>query len=214
MHEQESGDSNKHSKMNVTRFILENMAARVIGTKIPPYFLFNDSRVRIVDSDDYHSLNSKTDEELADIVRTNALGVPMYMPLELRVPGGEWWLLPVEPLISVTGRNTITKRHVSKGRIRGSIKERWTQDDYSVKISGVLMNYEEKAYPKADVTRLKNICENAIAEVRSPLFEIFSINRIVIESYNMPFTSGIENQAYDIEACSDDIYKLLLRRDE
>lgn len=196
----------------VTRFILENILARVTGTKLPPYWLLDKNVINSVDSSAYNDFSKKTDEELADDIRTNALGIPMVMPLEISVDGGEWWLLPVEPIISVTGSNIIVKRQVSKGRIRGSIKERWTQDDYKIKISGIFINNESEAYPKEDVTRLKSFCEAAKVNVRCPLFEIFSINQIVVEGYDFPFTSGKTNQAYTIDAVSDDIYKLLLKR--
>lgn len=196
----------------VTRFILENILARTTGVKIPPYWLFNQTTINQIDSSEYYDFSKKTDQELAEAIRTNALGVPMLMPLEMSVDGGDWWLLPVEPLISVTGSNVLVKRQVSKGKVRGSIKERWTQDDYKVKISGILINNDKNAYPKEDVTKLKNFCEAAKVNVRSPLFEIFSINQIVIENYDFPFTSGQDNQAYSIDAVSDDIYKLLLKR--
>lgn len=42
-------------------------------------------------------------------------------------------------MISLNGQNILTRRHVSKGTIKGSIKERWTQDDYSVRIEGILL---------------------------------------------------------------------------
>lgn len=196
----------------VTRFILENILARTIGLKVPPYWLFNKTSINSVDSSTFDDFRKKTDEELAEDIRTNALGVPMLMPLEMSVDSGDWWLLPVEPLVSVTGSNVLVKRQVSKGNVRGSIKERWTQDDYKVKISGILINNDKNAYPKEDVTKLKNFCESAKVNVRSPLFEIFSINQIVIENYDFPFTSGQDDQAYNIDAVSDDIYKLLLKR--
>lgn len=196
----------------ITRFILENILARTTGVKIPPYWLFNKTVINQIDSSEYYDFSKKTDEELAEEIRTNALGVPMLMPLEMSVDGGDWWLLPVEPLVSVTGSNVLVKRQVSKGKVRGSIKERWTQDDYKVKISGILINNEKNAYPKEDVTKLKNFCESAKVNVRSPLLEIYSINQIVIDNYDFPFTSGQDNQAYSIDAVSDDIYKLLLKR--
>lgn len=196
----------------VTRFILENILARTTGIKIPPYWLFNQTVINQIDSSEYYDFSQKTDEELAEDIRTNALGVPMLMPLEMSVDGSDWWMLPVEPLVSVTGSNVLVKRQVSKGNVRGSIKERWTQDDYKVKISGILINNDKNAYPKADVIKLKNFCESAKVNVRSPFFEIFSINQIVIENYDFPFTSGQDNQAYSIDAVSDDIYKLLLKR--
>ena len=149
--------------MNTTRFLLENMALRVTGGKVPPYWLMGKTVLREVDNNDFGGLRGMTDEELEDIVRTNALGIPMVMPLSLRldVEGAEEWLLPEEPMISITGQNIITRRHVSKGRLRGSIKERWTQDDYTVKVEGLLLGRDGR-YPKNDVERLRRESESTL----------------------------------------------------
>ena len=199
--------------MNTTRFLLENMALRVTGGKVPPYWLMGKTVLREVDNNDFGGLRGMTDEELEDIVRTNALGIPMVMPLSLRldVEGAEEWLLPEEPMISITGQNIITRRHVSKGRLRGSIKERWTQDDYTVRVEGLLLGRDGR-YPKNDVERLRRYCEAGKVKVLCPLLEIFGITQIAIESWDIPFTSGTTNQNYEITAYSDDIYKLLIAR--
>ena len=199
--------------MNTTRFLLENIALRVTGGKVPPYWLMGKTVLREVDNNDFGGLRGMTDEELEDIVQTNALGIPMVMPLSLRldVEGAEEWLLPEEPMISITGQNIITRRHVSKGRLRGSIKERWTQDDYTVKVEGLLLGRDGR-YPKNDVERLRRYCEAGKVKVLCPLLEIFGITQIAIESWNIPFTSGTTNQNYEITAYSDDIYKLLIAR--
>ena len=199
--------------MSVSKFILGNIAARTVGLKVPPYWLFKHPVVG-QDSGEYTDLMKLDDAELEDIVRTNALGVAMRFPLEVQPEGGEWWLLPVEPLITITGKNIIVRRQVSKGKIRGSIKERWTQDDYQIKIEGALINLTQNDYPRKDVQKLKSICESAKLKVRCPLFELYSINQIVVESYEFPFTAGVQNQAYSISAYSDDTYKLLLKRSD
>jgi hypothetical protein len=198
--------------MSVSKFILGNIAARTIGLKVPPYWLFNQPVVTRQDPSEYDELMMLEESELEDMVRTNALGVPMRFPLEISLVDQEdWWLVPIEPLITLTGRNIIVRRQVSKGKIRGSIKERWTQDDYQVKIEGALMDLKRDDYPRDDVQKLRNFCEAAKLKVRCPLFEIFSINQIVVESYDFPFTKGIQNQQYTINAYSDDTYKLLLK---
>ena len=105
-----------------------------------------------------------------------------------------------------------SKRTVSKGRVRGTVKERWTQDDYALDIDGVLMS--QGGYPSADVARLRRMCEAGRLQARCPLLEIFSISQIVVESWSFPFTSGPKNQAYRISASSDDIFKLLLTKQD
>lgn len=209
------------------RFILQNLALRAMGlTKVPPYWLFREnnfhgvnlgymSAAKTIPDSSGFDVETMSDAELEDVVRTNATGVPMVLPLrfQLEESGAQEWLFPMEPMISVNGQNILVRRNVSKGKIRGSIKERWTQDDYSVRIEGILMGLDGK-YPEADVAKLRSFCEAGHVKALNPLLEIFGISQLAIESWDIPFTSGTINQNYTIQAYSDDIYKLLLSRDD
>lgn len=209
------------------RFILQNLALRAMGlTKVPPYWLFREnnfhgvnlgyiSAAKTIPDSSGFDVETMSDAELEDVVRTNATGVPMVLPLrfQLEESGTEEWLFPMEPMISLNGQNILVRRNVSKGRIKGSIKERWTQDDYSVRIEGILLGTDGK-YPDADVAKLRSFCEAGHVKALNPLLEIFGISQLAIESWDIPFTSGTINQNYTIQAYSDDIYKLLLSRDD
>ena len=209
------------------RFILQNLALRAMGlTKVPPYWLFREnnfhgvnlgymSAAKTIPDSSGFDVETMSDAELEDMVRTNATGVPMVLPLrfQLEESGAQEWLFPMEPMISVNGQNILVRRNVSKGKIRGSIKERWTQDDYSVRIEGILMGMDGK-YPEADVAKLRSFCEAGHVKALNPLLEIFGISQLAIESWDIPFTSGTINQNYTIQAYRDDIYKLLLSRDD
>lgn len=209
------------------RFILQNLALQAMGlTKVPPYWLFREnnfhgvnlgymSAAKTIPDSSGFDVETMSDAELEDVVRTNATGVPMVLPLrfQLEESGAQEWLFPMEPMISVNGQNILVRRNVSKGKIRGSIKERWTQDDYSVRIEGILMGMDGK-YPEADVAKLRSFCEAGHVKALNPLLEIFGISQLAIESWDIPFTSGTINQNYTIQAYSDDIYKLLLSRDD
>lgn len=209
------------------RFILQNLALRAMGlTKVPPYWLFREnnfhgvnlgymSAAKTIPDSSGFDVETMSDAELEDVVRTNATGVPMVLPLrfQLEESGAQEWHFPMEPMISVNGQNILVRRNVSKGKIRGSIKERWTQDDYSVRIEGILMGMDGK-YPEADVAKLRSFCEAGHVKALNPLLEIFGISQLAIESWDIPFTSGTINQNYTIQAYSDDIYKLLLSRDD
>ena len=159
------------------------------------------------------SIENLTDDQLAELLVTNAKGVPMVFPLYLAVEGGPWWLLPYEPQVTIQGSNVLVKKQVSKGAVRGTIKERWSQGDYRISISGILMG-EGNKYPADDVKQLRSFCEAGKVLVKSPQMELFSINQIVVEDWALPFTAGQANQAYTITAVSDDIYKLLLRNED
>lgn len=129
----------------------------------------------------------------------------------------EWWHFPLEPLVSITGKNNIVKRNVLKtevaGRYRGTVKELWSQDDFSVSIAGVVIGTDGK-YPKLLIEQLRTYCETRKRlEVKGDIFNVFNIHYLAIEDYQFPFTKGIENQSYTIKAVSDDFNKeaLLLK---
>lgn len=197
--------------MSEYRIILEDLY-RKMRRVMPPYFAFNAPSRAGVDPDGYR-LEELTDAQLEEIIVANAIGVPMVLPLYFKLEGEDWWLLPYEPQISLQGTNIITKKQVSKGAVRGTIKERWSQGDYQVNISGILIGADGR-YPEDDVKKLRSYMEAGKVLVKSPLLELFSINQVVVESWNIPFTAGQANQAYTVAALSDDIYKLLLRRED
>ncbi|MFQ9810657.1 MAG: hypothetical protein ACLRYB_14905 [Segatella copri] len=70
------------------RFILQNLALRAMGlTKIPPYWLFREnnfhgvnlgylSAAKTIPESSGFDVDKMTDEELADVVRTNARESP------------------------------------------------------------------------------------------------------------------------------------------
>lgn len=145
-------------------------------------------------------------------------GTPQVMPLKIKLSSEDenaWWLLPCECLISVNSKNILAKRNVAKSKLRGSIKERWAQDDYSISIQGLFTKKDSYEYPEADLKKLRNYCEaRETIDVLCPLFEIFKITRMVIESYDIPHTKGEENQNWTIQALSDDDWNLLLTIDD
>lgn len=192
--------------------VIHRMATRLV---VPPPFLARP-RAEAQGADEeaarQHSFERLSEGEQVDLLRHNALGLPMVFPLSLRLPeaGERDWLLPYEPMITISGKQVITKRQVAKGKTRGSIKERWTLDDYAVRIEGILIGEGDK-YPADDVRRLRKYCEAGELIASSPLLELFGITRIVVESWEIPHTSGERNQNYSLSCVSDDTYKLLLR---
>lgn len=130
-------------------------------------------------------------------------------PVAFNIAGG-MWTLPIDPLISVSNKNVIKRRYVSKSKMRGSIKECWSQDDCEVTIAGVIIGAD--GGDCADkVSKLREICEKAEAVeiVCEYLNTTFGISRIAVESCDFPFTKGMENQSFTIKAYSDDGYELL-----
>ena len=130
-----------------------------------------------------------------------------------------WWTFPFDPVVSVSGKNIIVRRNVLKqnnedNTRRGSVKEGWSQDDYEVNIAGVLMDVNGEL-PEDDLRQLRRYCEaRKVIEVESDLFCLFNINRLAVESFELPFTKGKENQMYAIKAYSDDTFDLLIKEEK
>ena len=146
-----------------------------------------------------------------------------FFPLSLSIDGGKtYFRLPYEPLISISGKNVIAKRRVSKWnsestkQLTGTIKERWSQDDYEITITGVLIGSllrgnMEDCFPKDDFQKLRNILTHAKqVKVNCAPLELLGINNIVIDDFSLPFTKGENVQAYEIKACYDFSYNLLM----
>jgi hypothetical protein len=145
-----------------------------------------------------------------------------FFPLSFSLtPNGQKYLLPYETMISINGKNQVVKRSVAKGnKVPGKIKERWSQDDYDITITGVLIgDYEmgtiENCYPISDFRKLKDFVTvpKAIYVFCEPL-QLLGINKIVIEDFSFPFTKGENVQAYEIKAVSDFDYVLILKLNE
>lgn len=138
-----------------------------------------------------------------------------FFPLTLSVDGSEAFTLPYEPLISIEGKNNIVKRSVLKyneqfsGSTFGTVKERWSMDDYKITITGALFGTSEigtyeSTYPREDFERLKNfLLQGKEIKVMSLPFELLGISYIAIEDFSFPFTKGENVQAYVIKAISD-----------
>lgn len=137
--------------------------------------------------------------------------VSMVMPLWIGLRDDPEWKLPVEPLISIQGRNVIVKRNVAKSLYRGTIKERWAEDDFSISIQGSFVHQDMDTYPEADVQRLMYyVNQKQSLYVKNELLAMLGINQIVIESYALPFSKGENVQNYSINAFSDDTYNLFI----
>lgn len=159
--------------------------------------------------------------DLPDPVEYTQFGTPQVAPLKMKLSSqtvNDWWLFPVEPLISIDGENVLIRRNVSKmpqgmTRRRGTIKERWAQGDYSITIEGLFTdNSTDAKFPDGARMMLLAFCEaREPIDVQCPLFTNLGITRIAIEKWNLPFTKGTENQSYRINAFSDDDWDLLIK---
>lgn len=138
---------------------------------------------------------------------------PQILPLQFKLSTeSDWWLFPIEPLISIEAKNEIATRNVAKKRDGyGSVKEYWTKGDYKITISGLFTNAVAEAFPNEDLQQLYKYCETPEpVEVKNTLLLELGVTHIVVESYALPFTKGNENQRFSISAVSDKNYDLFI----
>lgn len=146
-----------------------------------------------------------------------------FFPLSLSIDKGKtWFLLPYEPMITISSKNNVVKRNVAKQdpnkdqSFQGTIKERWSRDDYQIQITGYLMGAMLKGsvkdcFPIDDFQNLVEVLTSSSSiKVKCPPLEQLKINYLVIEDFSFPFTKGENVQAYNIKAVSDFSYELLI----
>lgn len=125
--------------------------------------------------------------------------------------GREKFLLPFEPLVSISGKNVIARRKVAKSDGKGTVKERWSRDDYEVTIQGVMTSADLSKYPSDYIRKLVALFDERRAiEVEQGVLEVFGIRYLAIESASFPHTKGLDNQNYEIKAYSDNPVNLLI----
>lgn len=144
-----------------------------------------------------------------------------FFPLQFKTSKEkQYWLFPWEPMINIEAKTKITKRYVAKqgAGLIGSIKERWSTDDYYITITGAffgdkMLGKPAQTYPRIEMEKLRDylLSAEAIQVLCEPL-QILNINKIVIESVSFPFTKGENVQAYEIRAISDFPYDLIYKR--
>lgn len=139
--------------------------------------------------------------------------VVVQCPVTLTVEG-ERLRLPIDPVMSVSGKNIIVRRNVAKGGVvRGTIKESWREDDWAVKIGGVLRSDATRRVEQY-VNQLAAICQSGktVGVECDYLRECFGITRMVVESYDFQHTKGMDAQSYALTGYSDDSYTLLIEK--
>lgn len=137
-----------------------------------------------------------------------AQGVVIRCPLSMAVDGvGHQF--PLEPLVSVFGKNTVIRNHVLKGRSKGTVKEYWSADDYRIEIKGIIVGDNPDRLPVVEMDKIRFFCEARKAiEVSSPFLTLYGIQFLAIEDFEFVHTPGYNNQAYIIKAFSDEPFEL------
>lgn len=110
-------------------------------------------------------------------------------------------------IIEVTQAKNIVKTKIQGRDV--SVKEHVSDDDYIINIRGIIQSAdknEQNKYPLELSQNLITICKAKRSLVVTSTFlnEVFEIEDIVIERYNIPQIEGVRNQqAFSITASSD-----------
>lgn len=171
------------------------MKQPITGFALPP-FVFSGKSVVIID-------------------KRGGLNVDGYsaagqqFPCTFVADGLDDFTFPIEPIIGLSFKNIVTKRTVSKGSQRGTVKERWTQDDVEVSIAGVFIGKDGR-YP-TEVSRLRAFFnQHKAVQVFCDYLNQHDINYLALEDLELPHTKGVDNQSYSIKATSDNVFQLLI----
>jgi len=191
-------------------YILNKILRPHVLPPLPPFIKSNPATIAKAGSIDADSLETT----VGDKIEQTIFGTPQVVPLKVKLKSeSDWWLFPVEPLISIDGKSILIKRNVAKKKGRGSIKEYWTEDDWVINVQGTLTNPGTENFPDADLKQLIKYCTaTEPLDVACPALERLGITRIVIEDRSLPFTKGPENQNFSFKAYSDDDWELLIKR--
>ena len=141
--------------------------------------------------------------------------VIQHFPLSFYMPltgcGESKFTFPIEPLISISSKNVIIKRKPAKSTMRGTIKERWGEDDFLINIEGSFVHPDLHTYPAEDVATLMEFFGmKRPFRVTNELLLLLGINQIMIESHSFPFSKGENVQNYNITAISDNTFELFI----
>lgn len=171
--------------------------SRALGMAIPPYLPPRQVTVQISEG-----VPETSREHIAPLTQ-----FPFKLKFENEPEG---FLLPIDPIVSVSGGNKIVRRYIQSAK-KGSVKEFFAIDDYRITVAGLLCS-DANATVEEYAKRLKTYLESSESlQVQCTLLnEVFEIFSIVVESYEFPFTTGEEYQQFSFTAYSDESLELFV----
>jgi hypothetical protein len=131
------------------------------------------------------------------------LGVPVFADVRFKGLNNDPDIVLQSVIVSVTQTRNIVATPV-QGR-DGTVKEYVSDGDYAVTLSGAIVTEGADNYPQYEVNQLVELLRRKEAlEVVSDFLRIFGVYNIVVMSYEMPQTEGVQNaQYFQIECLSD-----------
>lgn len=152
----------------------------------------------------------KAEDKDTPLIASNYLGNPIFsnlkfLPDSLSATGD----LTAEELVINTVLFTVNMhRNIVKTAVQGrdgTIKEYISNGDYEININGLIVSEQPLKFPKTDVQKLRAFLTlpRQIA-VASSFLQLFSVNSIVVEDFNISEKMGSRNEVlFSIFAISD-----------
>jgi hypothetical protein len=143
------------------------------------------------------------------------LGGSFKMPVGFRIPGKEqWWKLPNEPIVSLSGSNDIEITVLNRGKKRGTVKEYLNLEDYHITIRGIAINEGDDDFPEKFFQELRDYTENGNAiEISCDFTRMHNITLCCLQKWDFPGNEQLpfRARAYEIRALSDENFELELQ---
>lgn len=159
--------------------------------------------------------NFDTADENVD--QLSLLGTPIFMPCTLSYQDASGKTkriqLPNEPILEISFQKEIIKTVIDSQK--GSFKELFAYGDYAVTIRGVIVPEDDTDdYPEELVRQLHELEQLKTAiEIDCKITTIFGIDKIVIESGNIPGGEGFHAlQPYQLNCLSDFTFDIELKK--
>ncbi|WP_295714161.1 DUF6046 domain-containing protein [Mucilaginibacter sp.] len=180
----------------------ENIAISAIKTATFSAGQFANDEFRKTSQPDYYSGIETLPLPVANM--RSVLGTPIYEQINLSLPGGALdYTFPDWPLFDITGQDIIIKTIMMKKK--GSVKEFISEDDYNIRIRGILINYETQEYPEKQLQDLMQVIKSKEPLlIKSQVFNLLDIYSIYIVRHSFPSVEGYQNiQPFELECISD-----------
>lgn len=126
------------------------------------------------------------------LLKTDYLGVEIWLPTTLRTSTGVKWDLPYS-VIRISNSKTIIRTPLAERK--GTVKEEFNTDDYKITIKGFLIDKEQRLFPEDDLLKLKGFFET-----NSRVFLDNALSNIFLEEQGLP-----EDEQYAVVVTSFDL---------
>lgn len=166
-----------------------------INGKVNPDFEYDESKIETI--------------RVAEGSVSSTFGTPIYESLTL-IKNNREYKFNDAPLMDVNRSKHIVSSKVQG--IAGDVHEIIGEQDFMIRIRGVLINEEEDDLPHSKIEELKKWLDyNEAIEVESRLLNLHGIHNVIIRRVSFPAPEKLINvQPYVIDCISDNEIELII----